>query len=243
MPYLPRSAACNDGYGISKMILEKIIPDIFKGLPVSAFFTTRAFHADLVTLKDQLQAEAVYLPIQKHTGKVIILEYDLEPQIADAVVTNRKGVAIGVQVADCVPILLYDTKKQVAGAVHAGWRGTAEGIARKTIAVLRDRFYSSPEDIVLAIGPGIRGSCYEVGDEVLDAVTKATGEGDYIFSRGEKHYVDLPAANRLQALSEGVLPGNIWMSDDCTHCLPDKYYSYRYSKGAAGRQYAYVSIR
>jgi YfiH family protein len=162
--------------------------------------------------------------------------------MGDAVLTNRKGLAIGVQVADCVPILLYDRKKQVAGAVHAGWRGTAEGIVGKTIAVLCERFASSPEDVVLAIGPGIRGSCYEVGVEVLDAVTRTTGRGDYIFSNGDKQCLDLPAANRLQAISAGVPADNIWISDECTHCLPDKYHSYRYSMGAAGRQYAYVSI-
>ena len=225
------------------MIPDKIIPDIFIGLPINAFFTTRAFNADPDMLKDLLQAEAIYLPVQKHTGNVIVLDYELEPRIADAVVTNRKGLAIGIQVADCVPVLLYDTEKQVAGAVHAGWRGTAEGIVRKTIAVFRDRFGSSPEDVIMAIGPAIRGSCYQVGDEVVDAVSKATGKGDFVVLRENKHYMDLPAANRLQAMAEDVLPGNIWMSEDCTHCQPDRYYSYRYSKGAAGRQYAFMSIR
>ncbi len=229
-------------HGTRRMIPEKIIPDIFKGLPVNAFFTTRTFNADPDTLKGQLQAEAIYLPVQKHTANIIVLDYELEPRIADSVVTNREGLAIGVQVADCVPILMYDMKKQVAGAVHAGWRGTAEGIVRKTIAVFRDRFGSSPEDIVMAVGPAVRGSCYQVGDEVVDAVSKATGKGDYAQSRGDKHYIDLPSANRLQAMADGVLPGNIWMSEECTHCLPDKYYSYRYSKGAAGRQYAFLSI-
>jgi hypothetical protein len=225
------------------MIAEKIIPDIFEGMPVTAFFTTRAFLSDTALHKEELQAEALYLPVQKHTGNVIVIKDDLEPQIADAVVTDRKGLAIGVQVADCVPVLLYDRKKGVAGAVHAGWRGTAEGIVRKTIAVLRDRFNSSPEDILVAIGPSIRGSCYEVGNDVMYAVAEATGNGDYAVACGYRHYIDLPSANRLQALSEGVMPENIWMSEDCTHCRPDKYYSYRYSKGAPGRQYAYMIIR
>ena len=219
-----------------------MIPDIFSGLTIRAFFTTRAFDSDTEALKDRLQAEAIYLPVQKHTGKVIVLEYELGPQTADAVVTNRKGIAIGVQVADCVPVLLYDIKHKVIGAVHAGWRGTAEGITGRTIAVFCDRFNASPENILVAIGPSIKGCCYEVGDEVMEAVAKASGTRDYAVSRDNKNYMDLAAANRQQAMAAGVPYGNIWMSEDCTHCRPDKYYSYRFSKGAAGRQYAYIKM-
>jgi len=224
------------------MNYEVITPGIFKGLPVKAFFTTKAFPSEEDLLKTQLRADAVYLPIQKHTDKVLVVEYDLEPRIADAVVTNRKGLAIGVRVADCVPILLYDVRKKVAGAVHAGWRGSADGIIRKTIAVFRQKYNSAPEDIIVAIGPSIKGSCYVAGHEVADAVTRATGEGDYVSMRGENLYVDLPAANRLQALNEGIIPENIWVSNDCTHCLPDKFHSYRFTKGAAGRQYGIIAV-
>jgi YfiH family protein len=224
------------------MNYDLIAPGIFKDLPVKAFFTTKAFPAGEGLLKTQLRAEAVYFPIQKHTDKVLVVEYDLEPRIADAVVTNRKGVAIGVRVADCVPILLYDVRQKVAGAVHAGWRGTADGIIKKTIAVFRQKYNSAPQDVIVAIGPSIKGSCYVVGHEVADAVTKATGEGYYISMRGENLFVDLPAANRFQALNEGVIPENIWVSNDCTHCLPDKFHSCRFTKGAAGWQYGIIAV-
>ena len=75
------------------MNCEMIEPGIFKGLPVKAFFTTKAFPYEEGLLKTQLRVEAVYFPIQKHTDKVLVIEYDLEPRIADAVVTNRKGLA------------------------------------------------------------------------------------------------------------------------------------------------------
>jgi polyphenol oxidase len=219
-----------------------ISPSIFKGLPVKAFFTTKACPSGEGLLKSWLRAEALYIPIQKHTDKVLIVEYDLEPRIADAVVTNRKGLAVCVRVADCVPILLYDVRNQVAGAVHAGWRGTGDAIIRKTIAVLRQQYNSAPEDVIVAIGPSIKGSCYAVGREVVDAVTSATGKGDYVSIRGGNLYVDLPVANRLQALDEGVMPEKIWISDDCTHCLPDKFHSYRCTKEVAGRQYGIISM-
>jgi YfiH family protein len=219
-----------------------ITPDNFKGLPFQAFFTTKSFHGDVGRLGAELHAEAAYLPLQKHTDKIIIVEYDLEPKAADAVVTKRRGLIIGIKVADCVPVLLFDKKKHIAGAVHAGWRGTAEGIVKKTIAVFRDYFHASPADIMIAIGPSIKGCCYAVGPEVVDAVTRETGSGDYILARGENRFVDLGAANRQQALSSGIFPENVWMSEDCTYCLPEKYHSYRYAKGIAGRQHGFIVI-
>jgi YfiH family protein len=158
-------------------------------------------------------------------------------------VTIRRGLIVGIEVADCVPVLLFDKKKHIAGAVHAGWRGTAEGVVKKTIAVFRDCFHASPADIIIAIGPSIKGCCYGVGPEVVDAVTRETGNGDYVLARGEKQFVDLGAANRYQAVSSGILPENVWMSEDCTHCLPEKYYSFRYARGAADRQHAFIVIQ
>jgi YfiH family protein len=262
-----------------------IVPDIFERLPVKAFFTTKSSGVECIfqgqRLRDDIpkilnvRLEGVYLPIQKHTDKVLIVDHDFEPKIADAVVTNRKGILLGVQVADCVPILLYDVKKGVAGAVHAGWRGTASGILKKAIKAMADRFYSLPQDILIAIGPGIRWCCYNVGHEVIEAVEKVTSYGDcprppfnsplskggyrgvlrrrigtvpspkskdYIIKRGEKYCIDLPTANKYQALSSGVPLENIWISDECTFCLPEKYYSYRYAKGTTGRQCGFIGI-
>lgn len=225
-----------------------IKPSLFDRLPINAFFTTKmSEHLNFLT--SQTHDNKVYLPIQKHTDKVLIVDHDFEPKIADAVVTNRKGILLGVQVADCVPILLYDVKKGVAGAVHAGWRGTASGILKKTIKIMADRFYSLPQDIFIAAGPGIRWCCYNVGHEVIEAVEKVAslefgvkGSKDYIIKRGEKYCLDLPTANKYQALSLGVPLENIWISDECTFCLPEKYYSYRYAKGTTGRQCGFIGI-
>jgi polyphenol oxidase len=218
-----------------------IIPGIFLRQKVRAFFTTKFF--DGTNILDAIPgADAFYLPIQKHTDKVLVVECDLESKIADAVVTNRPGLAIGVKTADCVPVLLYDPVVRVAGAVHAGWRGTAQAILKRTIEVFSDRFSSSPGDIVVVIGPSIRACCYQVGPEVIDGVTAATGSGDYVRIEGDSYYIDLQTANRLQALSAGIGISNIDIIDECTHCMPDRYYSYRFSKGAVGRQYAFIAL-
>jgi len=219
-----------------------IFPKIF-GSRVKAFFTGKTPGADLQRISEisAMGKKNIFLPIQKHTDKVLLLD-SFEPRIGDAVITDRKGVLIGVQGADCVPVLLYDRRTHATGTVHAGWRGTAAEILKKTIEAMGDRFSSSPSDITIAFGPAIRWCCYSVGYEVIEAVEKATGAGDYFIRKGEKYCLDLPAANRYQAVAAGVLPGHIWMSDECTFCQNEKYYSYRFAKGPTGRQGGFIGI-
>lgn len=222
-----------------------IRPDNFRHAGhLTAFFTGKDPGSDLdeigrITGFDE---DHIYLPVQKHTDTVLVLEGDLSPKIADAVVTNRKGILIGVRVADCVPILLHDPVREVIGAVHAGWRGTAAGILKNTIRTFAGRFGCKAGDILIAIGPGIKKCCYEVDPDVAHAVEKASGPGDYIRQKGAKFHVDLPSANKSQALAEGVKEGNIWMTGDCTFCNPDKYCSFRYARGTACRQAGLVGM-
>ena len=218
-----------------------IFPDIFKGR-VTAFFTGKDPGDDLAEISKSFSTkqEDIDLPIQKHTDKIVLLESSREPVIADAVITKEEGVLIGVRVADCVPILLYEKEKRVMGAVHAGWRGTAAGIVKKTIKKVMERFGGRGEDFLVAIGPSIKGSCYAVDHAVADAVRMATGEGEYCIIKGEKYYLDLPSANKQQVLSLGVPEQNIWVSSECTFCNPEKFFSYRFSKGSAGRQAGFI---
>ncbi|MDA8432865.1 MAG: peptidoglycan editing factor PgeF [Nitrospiraceae bacterium] len=180
--------------------------------------------------------------MQKHTDRIIFLSAAREPGIGDAVITREKGVLVGVQVADCVPVLVHEKGKKVVAAVHAGWRGTASAIVKKTVEAILDRYAGEIKDIVVAIGPAIGGCSYEVGGEVVDAVGRATGEGGYYSRKGEKYYLDLPSANRQQVLSLGVPPANVWVSPECTFCAPDRFYSYRFSKGVAGRQGGFIGL-
>ncbi len=224
--------------------MKFIKPHNFITSGVEAFFTTKTLSSNFhEPLKDSgFTEDSIYMPQQKHTDHVMILEDDSKPQIADAILTGRKGVLIGVQVADCVPVLLFDKEKSVIGAVHAGWRGTSAGILKKTINAMKESFGASAEDILVALGPSIRQCCYNVGDEVKDAVHMATGEDGYFFKRDEKYLIDLSNANRIQALSAGVLEKNIWQSEECTFCKPAKFHSFRYAKDRAGRQGGFIGM-
>jgi YfiH family protein len=212
---------------------------------IKAFFTTKvlgnnAEKVQAVSQEINISKEKIYLPIQKHTGTVHVLESDLQPVVADAVVTGNRQVMIGVLVADCVPVLLYDPGMKVIGAVHAGWRGTAQQILKNTIAVMHDRFDCQPQHIAVAIGPSIRQCSYEVGKEVKGEVVRATGEGSYYRKEGDKYFIDIASANKIQALSMSVPEENIWQSSECTFCNPEKYHSYRYSGDCAGRQGGFI---
>ncbi len=88
---------------------------------------------------------------------------------ADALITSTPGLLLGVQTADCVPILLADTRRRVVAAIHAGWRGTLARIAVKTLGRMRMEFGTRPRDVVAALGPAIGRCCYEVGPEVAQA--------------------------------------------------------------------------
>lgn len=221
-----------------------IFPSIFNGLPVKAFFTTKAINGDLkiISRLADVPLSKIYQPIQKHTDSIIFLGPDMDIKIADAVITTQTGTLIGVDVADCVPILLYDKRLHAIGAVHAGWRGTSHQILGKTINKMADKFSSSPSDILIAMGPAIRQCCYEVGAEVIEAIEKATGTGEYYVQKEQRFFLDLPTANMYQAISSGVPSVNIWMLQECTFCRPYRFYSYRYSKGKTGRQSGFIGM-
>ncbi len=221
-----------------------LYPEIFNG-SVKAFFTRKTIGSDIEALSTLFPMKDMefFLPVQKHTDRVIILEDDLSPQTADAVVTRRKGLCIGVQVADCVPVLLFDREHEVIAAVHAGWRGTAAFLAGKTVKVMQEHFHTNPVSVIAALGPSIRHECYQVGDDVFDSVYRGTGEGDYYRRQENGRYsVDLCTANMLQLVSSGVPSGNIWISGECTCCNPEKYHSYRFSRAYNGNQGGFIGI-
>jgi YfiH family protein len=221
-----------------------IKPDIFNGY-VQGFFTKKSLGTNIKKISSMLaiKREDIFLPVQKHTDTVIMVENDMQPKVADAVITGRKGLLIGVQVADCIPILLFDRKNFVISAVHAGWRGTSLQILKKTVEKMMEFTHSNPKDILVAMGPCIKMHCYPVDKDVKDAVCNATGEGKYFLKRQDnKFLLDVTAANMIQLLSIGIPEENIWHSDECTHCMPEKYYSYRYSKEYVGSQGGFIGI-
>lgn len=202
-----------------------IFPEILDG-HVMGLFTDKELSTDI----RPLTGRPVYMPIQKHTDRVLEVDPALTPREGDAVITDRFDIIIGIKTADCVPILVFDTQRLIIGAVHAGWRGTASGILKKTISAMGARYKSRPEDMLIAMGPSIRWCCYTVGQDVLDAVSATTGKGEYHYMRDGNICLDLQSANKYQALSLGVPQESISITEECTYCYPDRYHSFRYNQ-------------
>ena len=158
----------------------------------------------------------------------------------DALVTATPGIALLVFTADCTPILFHDPVTGAVGAAHAGWRGTAQAIGAKAVQAMVDNFGCKPENIRAAIGPNIAKCCFETDSDVPEAMLAAFGEevNPFIEKRGEKYHLDLKAINALILRRAGVR--HIDISEDCTMCEHDRFWSHRYTKGDRGSQGAII---
>ena len=158
----------------------------------------------------------------------------------DALVSSTPGRTLSVRTADCIPILMVDLRLRAIAAVHAGWRGTAEGISSCTQAVLASRYGSRPEDLSVAIGPGICCKCYTIGPEVAERFRAWFPEWSRL---GTPATLDLAEANRRQLVAAGVPECRIYTGAPCTSCRPEEFYSHRRSGGKPGRMISAVRIR
>jgi len=188
-----------------------------------------------------------------------------QPCQGDASVSNRPGLLLGVQTADCVPILLVDPKKRAVASIHAGWRGTLRRIVVKAIGQLQMHFKSKPGDLFAAIGPSIGGCCYEVGAEVATQFLSQFADAPEWFDEfrtGDEPnpfqwlnmmppghqpppknvLLDLRKANRAQLLGAGVRASNIFVSGLCTACRRDLLFSYRKEGAQSGRLLSVIGI-
>lgn len=158
----------------------------------------------------------------------------------DALITNEPGVALVIFTADCTPILLHDPVTGAVGAAHAGWRGTAMGIAKKTVEAMVREYGCEPKNIRAAIGPNIGFCCFETDADVPNAMVAALGDDAKPFIRpsGEKYYVNLKEMNALWLRRAGV--ENIEISDACTVCQSETFWSHRVTRGQRGSQGAVI---
>lgn len=165
----------------------------------------------------------------------------------DAAVTNECGITLTVFTADCVPILLCDKSGKAVGAVHAGWRGTVSGIVSEAVRVMALHYGCKSADILAAIGPSIGKCCFETDNDVPKAARSAFGfEAErFIFEskNSGKYLVDLRGINALLLERAGVPAANIDISNECTFCQSDKYWSHRASRGVRGTQAAMIMLR
>ncbi|MBQ6388224.1 MAG: peptidoglycan editing factor PgeF [Mogibacterium sp.] len=189
---------------------------------------------------------------QKHTNYVHVVSKEdfgvpdpvtkpLHRRYVDGLVTDIPDVLLTAFGGDCPPVYIVDPVRKAVGLVHAGWKGTLGRIPEVAIANMVVRFGCDPKDMYAAIGPGVCKDCYEMGDEVYDmfAAQWSKKEADRLFSRypaydangrriyGGKYHLDLREANRMTLIRAGVPEDRITVSNVCTKCNVDTFYSYR----------------
>lgn len=218
------------------------------GAPFWPLITIRQIHSDLIVPVESIPAE---------------------PLTGDGLITAAPGLLLAIQTADCLPVILVDTKQHAVGVFHAGWRGTLQRIVQKGVGEMYRCFGTSPRDVKAAIGPGIQGCCYEVGEEVRTKFESQFEYGHTLFrelkesdpvrekypllflsARAPGHselptkiFLDLVQANRKQLLATGIPAKNIEASPLCTNCHPELLFSYRAEKGKTGRMMGVAGLR
>ena len=218
----------------------------------------RQIHSDLIHCVDRIRVHRMRVDRMPE-----------QPLAGDGMITDTPGLILAVQTADCLPIILADRKRRAVGVFHAGWRGSVKRIVEKGVGEMRKHFKSDPRDLVAAIGPGVQGCCYEVGEEVRTkfaaqfayaaTLFREVKESDpvrekypllFLTARAPGHgelpaklFLDLVEANRRQLLDAGVMAKNIDTSAPCTACHADLLFSFRAEKGVTGRLMGAAGIR
>lgn len=187
-----------------------------------------------------IDASQLIFPRQTHSDHILVIDEKFlklttkkqTPLLegVDALITAKKSICIGINTADCVPVLLFDPEREVIAVAHAGWRGTVARIAARTARQMIQNFRCSAENLLVAIGPSISAANYEVGNDVLAEFVKADFPTGKCFTKApdsDKLQLDLWAANRWQLEELGILPEHIEVAGICTFDQADTYFSAR----------------
>ena len=201
----------------------------------------------------RVKAEDVVISAQTHTTNVKIVTArdrgqgiirEKEYADVDGLITNDPNVVLCTQYADCVPLFFADPVKRVVATSHAGWRGTAAGIGAVTVEKMAEAFGCDPKDVLVGIGPSIGSCCFEVDTPVYEAFCRVpVFDADcYTDKGGGKYHIDLWEINRRFLLKAGVTAEHITVTDLCTRCHPDLFWSHRATGGVRGSLAAFIAI-
>jgi len=185
---------------------------------------------------------------QTHSDRVCVVEDISGSEGApegDALATQTMNAALAVQTADCLPVLIADPLRRAVAAVHSGWRGTLSRILFKTIRRMQATFGCNPRQLLIAIGPGIRSCCYEVGSEVAGLFAEqypGCSLASPVKNRTAKYSLDLVKALNIQLNLAGVPPENRYDVGICTRCNAGEFFSYRAEGDAAGRMMSVIGV-
>lgn len=176
---------------------------------------------------------------QDHTDKVIIIDNsnkdkylfeNLSQDNIDGYIVNTPNIATLVTTADCNPIIIYDTKKNIIANVHAGWKGVINRIYINAINIMKEKYNSNIEDIIVCIGPSIRKCCFtSKEDSFKEKFTNTFNyKTEYLsYDEDKTFHIDLINILVHELKNVGILENNIHIANICTRCNTNDFYSYR----------------
>jgi YfiH family protein len=198
--------------------------------------TVRQFHSGVLRLVERSAGPLATPGLTTPEGRAVLR--------GDGLMTRERGLLLGIQTADCVPVLIADTRTRAVAAFHAGWRGTLARIVERGVGTMQREFGSRPKDLVAAIGPAIGACCFAVGEEVQFEFGSQFAYAPELFSEvydpdpvrekypllfltarapghsnlGPQIHLDLWEANRRQLLDAGLKAKAISVVGECTAC-------------------------
>lgn len=198
-----------------------------------------------VVTMDQVHGNNVEVVTKDHICTGCIPEFDFTN--TDGMITDVKNRALFGFSADCPLVLLADNKKHVIGICHSGWRGTCKNITSVTINKMKEQFGCNPDDMLAFVAPSICQECFEVGDDVIEEINKLIPESlyskAYYKKNNDKYQLNLWEVIRYILADHGIKQENIEITDMCSKCNPDLFFSHRHMGVKRGTGAAFLMIK
>ena len=180
-----------------------------------------------------LDKKNLVIPNQTHSNNVLNINKSGLYEDIDGLISDNKKLILGIRVADCIPLFVYCCKTKYFGLIHSGWRGTKNKIVSNTINKMKF-LGSDSKEIKVVIGPSINQCCFEVNLDVSTIFSK-----NYSKKRNNSKYMlDIKKIVYDELIESDIPCQNIYLDNDCTYCIPSKYFSYRREGEIAGRMIA-----
>lgn len=192
---------------------------IAKEMNIDKIYKARQNHTDNLLVLDNKNKEAYKV------SKINLEEYD-------GYITNTSNISTAITTADCNPIIMYDPIKNIVANIHSGWKGTIKQIYLKSAKILREKYESRYEDIIVCIGPSINKCCFCSSEIKFKKLFTDIwiNENDYITCKEDgSFFIDLPYIIKQDLVKLGLNSSNIILSNLCTVCNNDLCFSYRVS--------------
>ena len=218
------------------------------------FITTRHPLLDLSQEEGRKRLECIlgerdiFTVKQVHGAQWVVVEEhsfpsSFEETQADALLTQRKGVYLGVKVADCLPVIFFDPEREALALLHAGWRGIIQGIHLRVAQAMKNLFSSSNSQLVVGIGPGIGKCCFSVGEEVAELFEQRERRGGNVDRKEGRFLINLKGFLFDELVDQGFDPHIVEVAPHCTFCEKELFYSHRREGEGAGRFMLLASLK